>query len=77
VCDAYTKKRLLAKVLLSSAWDVKLLGFVELFARRRQEFQFELSIHTNQGVDKANVKLDAIGDATRELGKQFGHLHFR
>ena len=77
VCDTYTKKRLLAKVLLSSAWDVKLLDFVKLFAQRRQEFQFELSIHTNQGVDKANVKLDAIGDATRELGKQFGHLHFR
>jgi hypothetical protein len=77
VCDAYTKKRLLAKVLLSSAWNAKLLDFVELFARRRQEFQFELSIHTNQGVDKANVKLDAIGDATRELSKQFGHLHFR
>jgi hypothetical protein len=76
VCDAYTKKRLLAKVLLSSVWDAKLFDFVKLFAERRREFEFELSIHTNQGVDKANVKLDAIGDATRELTKQFGCLHF-
>jgi len=74
MCDAYTKKRPLAKVLLSSVWDAKLLDFVKLFAQRCHEFQFELTIHTNQGVDKANVKLDAIGYATRELGEQFGYL---
>ena len=60
VCDAYMKKRLLAKVLLSSLWDMKLLEFVELFAKRHQEFEFELTMHTSQGVDKANVKLDAM-----------------
>ena len=72
VCDAYVKKRLLAKVRLSSVWDAKLLDFVRLFATRRQEFEFELTMHTSQGVDKANVKLDAIGDATRALNEQFG-----
>ena len=75
VCDAYMKKRLLAKVLLSSLWDAKLLEFVELFAGRRQEFVFELTVHTSKGVDKANVKLDAIGNATTELNKQFGYTH--
>jgi len=69
VCDAYMKKRLLAKVLLSSVWDAKLLEFVELFATRRQEFEFELTMHTSQGVDKANVKLDAINE-------QFGYRTF-
>ena len=77
VCDAYTKKRPLAKVLLSTAWDTKLLDFVQRFAQRRQEFQFELTIHISQGVDKAHGKLDALGDATRELGEQFGYLYFR
>jgi len=77
VCDTYTRKRPLAKVLLSSAWDAKLLDLVKLFAQRRHEFQFELTIHTNQEVDKANVKLDAIGYATRELGEQFGYLFSR
>jgi hypothetical protein len=60
VCDAYMKKRPLAKVVLSSIWDAKLLDFGKLFAQRRQEFEFELTIHTSQGVDKANVQLDAI-----------------
>jgi hypothetical protein len=75
VCDAYMKKRLLAKVLLSSLWDARLLDFVELFARRRREFEFELTMHTSQGVDMANVKLDAIGNSTKELNEQFGHLY--
>jgi hypothetical protein len=74
VCDAYMKKRPLAKVLLSTLWDARLLDFVKLFATRRQEFEFELTLHTSQGVDKANVKLDAIGDATRELNEQFEYF---
>ena len=56
------KKRLLARVLLSSLWDTKLLDFVKLFATRRQEFEFELTMRTSWGVDKANVKLDAINE---------------
>jgi hypothetical protein len=75
VCDAYVKKRLLSKVLLSSLWDMKLLEFVQLFATRRQEFEFELTMHTSQGVDKANVKLDAIGNATKELNEQLVYLY--
>lgn len=74
VCDAYMKKRLLAKVMLGSVWDAKLLDFVKLFDKRRQEFEFELTIHTNQGVDKANSKLDAIGDAMKALDEKFGWL---
>jgi hypothetical protein len=74
-CDAYMKKRLLAKVLLSSLWDMKLLDFVALFAKRRREFEFELTMHTTKGVDMANGKLDAIGDSTKELNEQFGYLY--
>lgn len=62
VCDAYMKKRPLARVLSSSLWDAKLLEFVQLFATRRQEFEFELTIRIRRGVDKANVKLDAINE---------------
>jgi len=75
VCDAYMKKRPLAKVLLSSLWDAKLLDFVELFVTRRQEFEFELTRHTSQGVDKANVKLNLISSATKEIKEQFGSLY--
>ena len=62
LCDAYMKKRLLARVLLSSVWDAKLLGFVEVFAMRRQEFEFELTMLTTRGVDKAIMKLDVINE---------------
>ena len=71
VCDAYMKKRPLAKVMLSSVWDEKLFGFGKLFITRREEFQFELTIRANQGIDKANAKLDTIKDTTRELSEQF------
>ena len=63
------KKGLLARVLLSPVWDARLLEFVELFATRRQEFEFELTMRTSRGVDKANVKLDAINE-------QFGYRTF-
>jgi len=76
VCDAYMKKGLLAKVLMSSVWDAKLLDFVKLFATRRRDFEFELTMHTSQGIDKANVKLDAIGEATRVLNEQFEYSYF-
>ena len=59
LCDAYMKKRPLARVLQSSLWDAKLLEFVKLFATRRQELEFEL---TSRGVDKAHVKLDIINE---------------
>ena len=70
ICDTYVKKRLLAKVMLGSIWDAKLLEFVQLFTKRRQDFEFELSIHTSQGVDKANVKLDTIGHETQTLNEK-------
>jgi hypothetical protein len=73
VCDTYSKKKLLTKVFLGPVWDDKLLRWVMLFSRRRREFEFELSIHTSQGVDKANAKLDFIGDATRALDEKFGY----
>src|SRR5260221_12974572 len=70
VCDTYVKKRLLAKVILASIWDAKLLGFVQLFDQRRREFEFELSIHINQGVDSANAKLDTVGHETHVLNEK-------
>ena len=73
VCDAYMKKRLLAKVLLSPLWDMKLLDFVELFAMRRREFEFELTLHTSKGVDKAIVNLEAI---RVELKEQSVYLQY-
>ncbi|KAI9464114.1 hypothetical protein BJY52DRAFT_887425 [Lactarius psammicola] len=74
VCDAYVKKTILERVFQSPVWDEKLLGWTTVFSKRRQEFEFELSIHTSQGVDTANAKLDVIGDATRALDKKIDVL---
>ena len=74
VCDTYIKKKVLAKVVLSPFWDDKFVGFVKLFTQRRQEFEHHLVIHTSQGVNKANVKLDAIEDATKALDLKFACL---
>ena len=74
-CDTYLKKKILPKVFLESIWNAKFLEFVKLFTRRRQEFEFELTIHTSHGVDKANAKLDAIGDMTHTLNEKFFHSH--
>ena len=76
VCDAYMKKRLLSKVLLSTVWDAKLLHYVDLFAERRKAFQIEMTLHISQGVDKAHLKLDAIVDATRALDDKLRSMRF-
>ena len=60
VCDTYSKKRLLVKVLKGPIWDDTLKGFIKLFADRKAEFSFAVSIHTGMAIDSANDKLDAL-----------------
>jgi hypothetical protein len=71
ICDTYSKKKLLAKVFQSPLWNAKLLGYVRLFSKRRQDFEFELSIHTGRGVTEANAKLNTIDIQTTALNKKF------
>ncbi|KAI0656683.1 hypothetical protein C8Q70DRAFT_329984 [Cubamyces menziesii] len=59
-CDAYSKKKLLVKVLKSSSWDDKFKGFLTLFTDRRKAFTFALEMHVGKGVDDANRKLDSV-----------------
>jgi hypothetical protein len=75
VCDTYAKKRLLAKVFQAPLWDNKLLSYVALFTKRRQDFEFELSISTSRGVNKANAKLLTIDDQTKALDEKFSCLY--
>ncbi|PIL33406.1 hypothetical protein GSI_04028 [Ganoderma sinense ZZ0214-1] len=60
VCDTYSKKRLLVKVLKGPIWDDTLKGFIQLFADRKAEFNFAIVIHTGMAIDRANDKLDAL-----------------
>lgn len=60
VCDTYSKKRLLVKVLKGPIWDDTLKGFIQLFTDRKAEFNFAISIHTGMAVDRANDMLDVL-----------------
>jgi hypothetical protein len=76
VGDAYAKKKLLAKVFQGPRWDEKLLHYVDLFSKRRQEFELELAIHMARGVDSANTKLDTALDKIFSLDEKFSFLWF-
>ncbi|KAI0645299.1 hypothetical protein C8Q79DRAFT_1011379 [Trametes meyenii] len=59
-CDAYARKRLLAKVFKAPSWEGTLKEYIQLFNDRKNEFCFAISIHTGLGVDSANAKLDVL-----------------
>ncbi|KAI0665675.1 hypothetical protein C8Q78DRAFT_1063523 [Trametes maxima] len=67
-CDAYARKRLLAKVFKAPSWEGTLKEYIQLFNDRKNEFCFRISIHTGQGVDSANAKLDVL---TAKIGIVF------
>jgi pantothenate kinase-related protein Tda10 len=74
MCDAYMKKRLLAKVLSGAIWNARLLEFANRFAQRRQKFEFELTVHITQSVDKANLKLDAIQNGMKAMFERLSFI---
>ncbi|KAH9948257.1 hypothetical protein B0H21DRAFT_847639 [Amylocystis lapponica] len=65
-CDAYSKMKVLAKVLKGPFWEGSLANFVTLFTKRRTEFEFALSIHIGRGVDEANQKLDLLSQQLQQ-----------
>ncbi|KAJ6515406.1 hypothetical protein C8R45DRAFT_208195 [Mycena sanguinolenta] len=67
VCDTYSKKKTLVKVLKSAIWEGKLVKFVAVFTKRRGDFEFALSIHTALGVDAANRAISAVDKTTQEM----------
>ncbi|OSC99819.1 hypothetical protein PYCCODRAFT_1513435 [Trametes coccinea BRFM310] len=59
-CDAYARKRLLAKVFNAASWDSTFKDYIQRFSDRKAEFRFVISFHTGLGVDHANDKLDVL-----------------
>ena len=59
-CDTYINKRVLVKVFKGVVWNEKLGEYIQRFGQRKTDFNFQLSIHTGQGVDRANDKLDSL-----------------
>lgn len=59
-CDAYSKKKLLSKVVQSSRWDDVMQHFVKRFNKRRADIEFALAIHLGVNIDIAHRKLDQL-----------------
>ena len=59
-CDAYSKKRLISKVLKSGSWDDKFKEFIARFSTRRGEFEFALALHVGRAVTAANKTLASV-----------------
>ena len=60
------------KIFAGPIWEGRLLEFVGVFADRRKEFEFAMTIHTAVGVDEANIKLDIVDERTAELNQKYG-----
>ncbi|GJJ12736.1 hypothetical protein Clacol_006981 [Clathrus columnatus] len=70
LCDTYTKKKLVVKVLNSTSWESRLIQYVDLFTKRKTEFQFALTIHTASGVDTANQKIDGLRTVNDDINQK-------
>ncbi|KAJ7846409.1 hypothetical protein B0H14DRAFT_936649 [Mycena olivaceomarginata] len=66
-CDTYSKKKLVVKVLKGPIWEGKLVKFVGMFSKRRDQFELALSIHTALGVDAANRAISTVDKTTQEM----------
>ncbi|OSX57145.1 hypothetical protein POSPLADRAFT_1050210 [Postia placenta MAD-698-R-SB12] len=73
-CDAYSRVKPVTKVLLGPVWVGRLSKFIDVFAQRRQDFEFALSIHTGRGVDEVNRKMDELNEQTKQFAEMFEHF---
>ena len=62
------RKKILVRILAGPIWEVRLLEFVEIFAKRQKEFEFALAIHT---ANEANTKPDTVKGRTAELNQKY------
>ena len=68
--DPPVRKKILVKIFAGPIWEGRLVEFVATFTKRRNEFEFALSIHTAVGVDEANLRLIIVDGRTAELNQK-------
>ena len=65
------RKKLLVKVFVGPIWEERLVKFVDVFTKRRDEFKLALTIHVTVAVDAAGVKLDTVCELTTDLSEKY------
>lgn len=61
---------MLVKIFSGSMWEDRLLKFVEIFTKRREEFELVLTIHTGVDVDEVNIKPNST-EGMAELNQRY------
>lgn len=69
-CDTYSRTKIYVKILSGPLWDGKLTGFVATFTKRRNEFEFALSIHTAVTIDGVSQTLGDVAKTTQETNER-------
>ena len=66
VCDVWSRMRLLARILKAPFWEGTFVNFVNLFAQRRTDLEFAMSMHTARGIDQVSDKLHQLTEMMEE-----------
>jgi hypothetical protein len=59
------------KILAGPLWDGRFSEFGKTFAKRREEFEIALAIHTAVGVDELNIKLNIVNGRIAEFNQKY------
>ena len=65
------RKKILVKIFAGFVWEGRLVEFVDIFTKRREELELALAVHTAVGVDVANLKLDTVQQQNEELTRRY------
>lgn len=60
------RKKLLVKIFAGPIWEGRLVEFVDVFGKRRDEFKLALTVHITAAVDAFDLKLEAVHDDLSE-----------
>ena len=73
-CDTWSKKTSVSKVVKNSAWSEGFKNYIQLFAERKRELGFALSVYTCQTVHIANQRLESIEQKLVDFLLQWSEL---
>ena len=59
------------KIFSGPVWERRLVEFVDVFMKRRDEFVLALSIHTAGAVDESNAKINVVDQRTAEILQRY------